>query len=1103
MSKAQMTPWHQVCILRDDLRTGELSLAIFAADLYDVAMDAAKPIYQDPREFFSLTYATHNIRELAKDIILRLAGKNEKAVRQLELTYGGGKTHTLIVLYHLVNDPDHLPDLPAVEEFIQHAGMKPPKARVAVLAFDKLDVERGMEVRGLDGKTRWLKHPWSVLAYQLGGDAGLELISGSTERERESPPAENLLRDLLAMPAQQGEATLVLIDEVLMYAREKVEADPAWRHKLLDFFQCLTQAATKVDRAAVVASLLATDPRKSDSLGKEIMQEIYAIFRREREEGVQPVVKEDVAEILRRRFFTPDSIRDREAFRPHVVAALQGIKALDEQTAKDAKNAEERLLRSYPFHPDVTDIFYSKWTNLEGFQRTRGVLRTFAMALRAAEQWDDSPLIGTNVFLSPPGVDDISEAARELASIAATEEYEGRRQEWPGILSGELEKARAIQAELPALRNREMEQVVFGTFLHSQPIGAKAHTRELLVLVGPTRPDKIELEKGLHRWTETSWFLDEGAISDRESSDLLATAELPRFWRLGSRPNLRQMHSDACTRVSPDLIEARLLDEISKAKNLVAGASAAGARVHVLPAKPSDIEDDANFHFAVLGPKAASDSGRPSAEAKRFIDETTSADKPRVYRNAVVLAVPSRDGLELLRNRIREYLGWEEVRSLPEAQHFDALRAELLNGYVDEARRRIRDVVQQAYSIVVTVGEDQEVHAFKIAVGSEPLFLTIKNDKRSRIQESAVSADALLPGGPYDLWREGETARRVSNLVNAFAQFAHLPKMLRKDEIISTLAAGVRDGFFVLRVTRPDRSARTIWRAQPTEDDLKDPSLELVLPATAEITEIASHLLSPGALPGLWPDPPAGITLAQVLSYFDGTTVAQVPRNGYQEPVPVPKAEREVVEAAVCEAIAQGHIWLLSGPASILKEPVPHGVLADTTTLNPPPAPISPADVLPESLPQAWQDGGTTAIALATALSTKAGVTLPWATICAAIDAAIRSRMVERTEDSGPWPCEWPGAQLIKLRLPAQRPEPRPEVREGDLRFVAEAQLTTGEVQNLAEEIANIVSAAVGYDVALSVKLDISDPNVPAEVVQRLNEVLAKVAGALRLEKRG
>src|SRR5205823_1238442 len=140
---------------------------------------------------------------------------------------------------------------------------------------------------------------------------------------------------------------------------------PVWRSRLTDFFQYLTQAATKVDRCAIVASLLASDPKKSDAFGKELTQELYAVFRREREEGVQPVVREDVAEVLRRRFFTPDSIRDAKAFAPHVVAALKGIAELDEQTGKDVKGAESRFGQSYPFHPDLTDVFYSKWTQLE------------------------------------------------------------------------------------------------------------------------------------------------------------------------------------------------------------------------------------------------------------------------------------------------------------------------------------------------------------------------------------------------------------------------------------------------------------------------------------------------------------------------------------------------------------------------------------------------------------------------------------------------------------------------------------------------------------------------------------------------------------------
>ncbi len=100
-----VTPWHEVVQLRDDLRTGELSLSLFAADLYDVAMGTARPVYRDPPHFFALTYPTFNLRELAKDVVLRLAGKNDKAIRQLELTYGGGKTHTLITLYHLTHNP--------------------------------------------------------------------------------------------------------------------------------------------------------------------------------------------------------------------------------------------------------------------------------------------------------------------------------------------------------------------------------------------------------------------------------------------------------------------------------------------------------------------------------------------------------------------------------------------------------------------------------------------------------------------------------------------------------------------------------------------------------------------------------------------------------------------------------------------------------------------------------------------------------------------------------------------------------------------------------------------------------------------------------------
>lgn len=1094
-------PWHKVVRLREDVRTGELSLAVFAADLYDVALGQARPVYQNPHEFFALTFPTFALRELARDVSARLAGKSDKAVRQLELTYGGGKTHTLITLLHLVSDPTKLPKLPAVDEFIQHMGSTPPRARVAILPFDKLDVEKGVEVLAPDGSRRQLKHPWSVIAFQLAGSQGLRLLHpDDRDAERDSAPAEPLLVSLLSLPQKEDLSTLILIDEVLMFVREKVALDSAWRGRMVNFFQYLTQAVTKVDRAAIVASLLATDPRKNDPLGKELAQELAAVFRREREEGVQPVGKDDVAEVLRRRFFTPESARDREAFRPHVVAALRGIADLDELTRKDLRAAEERFVRSYPFHPDLTEALYTKWTQLEGFQRTRGILRTFALALRDAERWDTSPLVGANVFLGEPGKPGLSEGARELATVAATEEYEGKKQEWSMILEGELAKAREIQREMASITHREVEQVVFSTFIHSQPIGQKALTRDLTLLLGPTRPDRIELEKALLRWTETSWFLDEGGIQDAEAS--AGTKALPKSWRLGSKPNLRQMHHDACIRIQPELIEAKLLDEIQRTKSLTAGAQSAGAKPHVLPDRPRDVDDDGEFRFVVLGPKAACEIGKPSTEARRFLEETTGPDRPRVRKNAVVLVVPSRDGLDLARQRIREYLGWEEVRSQLKEQQVDPIREETLTLNVDQSRKRIPEAIVQAYGIIVTLSAKNEVEAFKVKAGEEALFLRVKATPQARIEETALNAEALLPDGPYNLWRDGETSRRVRDLVGAFAELPHLPKMLNRRAILETLLLGCRQGQFVLRVTRPDRSVKTYWQSEPSEEELKEPSLDLVLPDAAALEELSPALLAPGTLPGLWTD--SELRGADLFTYFGGGKVVKVARNGYDEPILIPRAERAVVARAAGEAVANGRLWLTTSEASLLGETVPPGLLCDEAVLRPPPAPLPATDVLPGSLSEAWTDETTTALSIAHALSSKAGMPLPWSAIRDAIDGAIRGRLLETIGDSERWPCDIAGAAAVKLIVPA-RPVSAPSVAEPPRKpasssRIAEAELRVEQFQELADSLTALKKAVAGHQIRLVVRVEIGGAKpVGEETISRANAVLQAVNDKLTL----
>lgn len=900
-----------------------------------------------------------------------------------------------------------------------------------------------------------------------------------------------LLTELLELPVKQGLGVLILIDEVLMYVREKVALTPDYRVRMVNFFQYLTQAATKVDRCCIVASLLASDPKKNDAFGNELKSELYDIFQRQREEAVEPVVKEDVAEVLRRRFFTTESIKDREAFRQHVIAAIKGIADLDEQTAKQGSAVEERFLKSYPFHPELTEVFYSKWTNLTGFQRTRGVLRTFALALREAEKWDDSPLVGPAAFLAQKDKETLSDAIAELVTVADTEGNEGKRQAWTGILVGELAQAQNIQRESVGLKFREIEEAVIATFLHSQPVGQTAKSRELMLLLGPTRPYRIDLEKGLMRWAQTSHWLD----------DRLAPGgnDLPAQWRLGNRPNLNQMHSKAASDISDDVARARLIDEIGRTKALTAGASAAGVRVHTLPAKPKEIDDDGVFRYAVLGPSAASESGKPSPEAKRFLDETTGAEKPRVFRNSALLLCPSKDGLEVAMARVRELMAWDVVQKDIKEQEkegsVDASRLATLSMNIDKAKGRVPEAVKQAYCIVVTVNDKDDVHAFKITVTDDPIFQTIKEDQRSRIQDTAITAEALLPEGPYSLWKEGETSRRVKDLAGAFAQMPHLPKMLKAQAIVDTLVEGCVQGAFVLRLMRPDRTFRTWWRSRPDEAALGDPALELVLPKAAELTDIEPDLLRHTALPGLWTGDQ--ITVADVAAYFSGTKVVQVQRDGYEEPVQIPKAAREAIEKAVSEAVESGIVWLTAGPASLLSEPIPAGILTDAASLLPPPAAITAPEILPENLPTAWQGGEAAPLAIATALSQKAGRTLPWKTIRDVIGGAIAARFV--SVGSGTWPCDLSGAGVVKLKIVAASGGGGGGGGGGDGRkqnvAFAAADFEPSEIQDLGDHMSRLleIRAKANVPIRFHVRVELGDGEKPLDkkVIGEFNKELA------------
>ena len=1096
------TPWHQVLALKPELRTGELSLSQFAADLHEVVSRAGRrPLYENPEKFFALTYPTFALRDLVRDVAARLAGRSDRAVRQLEMTYGGGKTHTLITLHHLFRDPDRLPDLKTVREFRGHADVELPKAATAALCFDKIDVEKGIvDVRDPAGETRALRHPWNILAFQLAGTDGLRILHGDdAEGERDTAPAEPLLVELIERQQNaDGRATLILLDEVMMYARAKAAQDRAWVDRLQNFFQALTQAVVKVDRAAIVASLLATDPAKTgDELGKGVLRDLANIFQRQVEEGIQPVQKRDVAEVLRRRFFEPNSIEDPASFRPHVIGVVKGIAKIDENTKREQNRAEERFLASFPFHPDLTDVFYTRWTEIEGFQRTRGILRTMAIALRDAEaRGDPSPLIGPSVLLSQPGDSTVSEAVRELAGVATKDTLKGRRTDWVPLLEKELEKAREAQDQFPSLGAfRELEQAVTAVFLHSQPVGRKASTNELLRLVGSTGPDAIELRKGLRQWRDTSWFLDD----EDEGAQVEDAHSLPVTWRLGNAPNLRQMHDQAChDRVTAEAVDERLRTAIGKTGSLWSGAQAAGATVHKLPRSPRDVRDTVHFRFAVLGPEAASSSGKPSQVARSFLDHCTGPDSPRVYRNAVVLAVPSPEGVDAARIRTRSLLGWEDVRAQLAARPIDPVRRERLHRHTRRAEAELPEVIRQAYGIVVTVNERNVVHAFKLPGSGQPLFEEIKNHGKARIVDTPVNPEALLPDGPYRLWEEGDDARLANQLSEAFARFPQLPKVLKPALVADTVLKGVRDGLLAARLKRPDGSVRTWWREDVESVAATDDQLEIVLPAKARLARLNHRLLKPGTLPGLWvggnEDAFEPLAVNALLKYFAGGHVATIARDGYEDHLPIPFCPSDIVVEAVAEAVTDGTLWVTNPPATVWKEPVPAGTLSPNAVLRPAPEPVPAQDLTEEVLAEAWSKNRTNGLALTQALCQKRSAMVPWGVVRDGITAAVNARWLVQTEDSGPIECTYDQAGRVILEKPKLGHEPPPPAP------APAVILDVTQMQDLVDRAPGLLAAIGAAELRFGVQVSASD-QVADEDREQVNGILGEVSPGLKLAK--
>ena len=867
----------------------------------------------------------------------------------------------------------------------------------------------------------------------------------------------------------------MLLDEAVIYSRAAVNEDPRRLGALKDFFQVLTQAVAATPRACIVATLIASENEADDHTGAQVLRAFEDVFGR-LQSSVEPVGREDLAEVLRRRLF--ENVPGEKDRRPIVDAALAAYANCKQLRDAQKDNATyHRLLQSYPFHPDLLEVFYEKWTELPKFQRTRGALRLLAQALKQSSDSDSSPFIGLEAFLGAKA--ELSPPVIDLVRICSDKD-----DTWTPKLVGELERAREAQQKQKTLSQREIEQAVLGVFLHSQPPGRRAENSDLYALLVHPGVDLAALETGLKEWRDLSWFLSE------ETST----------WRLTTEPNLTHMHVNAVKSLPESKIAAELRSQIEKSKDLgdadKTGAGS-GVSVHRLPQGPRDVPDNTDLHYLVLGPECAVDLGKPVPDGVQAFFKTTSGPQnPRVYRNMVVALAPDIALLAGLRGSVVNLLGWRSVEAGDAGKQLSPAQKKTLSERKKEVEDHLPSSVKAAYNVLLDLDDDGNVRAQalkssdSLGITDTRPFAQIKAMLKAeeRLLTGDLDPELLLPDSYYELWGPNETAKLAGDLLAAFAQFPRLPRFLTAQAFRETLAKGCEAGILALRLPRPDNTALTYWRVRPSNEELVRKELEVVPVTGALLDELSPTLLAPGALPGLWKGDL--VTLIDLGEYFDG--------------VRAPKLAAGVLHHSVEQAVLRSIVCARTPERSYLREGLPSAVFTDDLELIAPPTAITAFDFSPAAIPGIWSNDQATLAEITQALRNKLGYPPPPILVADAIREGIQKKQYE--VESGVWPSGPGSDEQVVLRVPQAGANPEPDIvtppplpkPAGVLS--AEATLTGFQLQKLGELVEQLSSAAPELKLSFRVLITAEGNGADPAAVASLNRLLQEVSNKLGFE---
>ncbi|WP_157002068.1 DUF499 domain-containing protein [Agromyces laixinhei] len=674
LASSDLAPWREVLQPHSDIAANDFARAEFAADLHQVATGAeASADYNDPVEFFNRTFLTEGLKNLIGIAAKRLGGDmNAAPVVNLQTAFGGGKTHSMLAVWHLFSGRALTDYTQGVQDLVSAIEVDPSvvSSDVKRVAIVGNELSPGQSWGKPDGTV--IRTIWGELAWQLGGAEGYAIVA-EADRTGTNPGAA--LRTLI----ERFAPAVILIDEWVAYARGLYGQEGLVGGSFetqFTFAQQLTEVVKSVPGALLLVSIPASDVRRDDDSPVASDLEVGGAHGRAALERLQNVVSRvaqpwtpasstESFEIVRRRLFRePDAAARRKIDTTAKAFVDYYRKSVGELPAETREPAyESRIRDAYPIHPELFDRLYGDWSTLEKFQRTRGVLRLMSAVVHALHSaGDDSPLI-------MPG-------SVPLDSAAVRDELTGYLDEgdrWKSIIESDIDGTNAtavhVDREKPLFGNRALtRRIARATFIGSAATLRSSHKgiERKRMFLGVAMPgDTIgNFGSALQLLSERANYL---------------YAENDRFW-FDLQVSLNRTVSERAQSFGAADVEKLVIDRIRRhAKHPVVFGD-----VMYAPADSSDVPEAEKVRLVVAGPEHVHDGKSYDSKAHGFTKAvaSTRGTAPRLGVNTIVVLAPDQTRWIDLEQAARQYLAWDAISQ-------DRKVLDLTQGQVETAQQRI------------------------------------------------------------------------------------------------------------------------------------------------------------------------------------------------------------------------------------------------------------------------------------------------------------------------------------------------------------------------------------------------------------------------------